>query len=111
MKNIHLACDFGGSSGRVMAGWTEGGRVRLEEIHRFQNRQIRLGDTLYWDFPALFQEMKDGLRKAAAKYGDGIVSIGIDTWGVDFGLIDRQGRLLGLPVCYRDARTKGLPER
>lgn len=108
---IHLACDFGGGSGRVMAGWLEDGKVRLEEIHRFQNRQVRLGDTLYWDFPALFQDMKDGLRKAATRYGDRIVSIGIDTWGVDFGLIDRQGHLLGLPVCYRDARTKGLPER
>ena len=109
--NIHLACDFGGGSGRVMAGWLEDGKVRLEEIHRFQNRQVRLGDTLYWDFPALFQDMKDGLRKAAARFGDRIVSIGIDTWGVDFGLIDRQGHLLGLPVCYRDARTKDLPER
>ena len=108
---IHLACDFGGGSGRVMAGWLEDGKIRLEEIHRFQNRQVRLGDTLYWDFPALFQDMKDGLRKAATRYGDRIVSIGIDTWGVDFGLIDRQGHLLGLPVCYRDARTKGLPER
>ncbi len=108
---IHLACDFGGGSGRVMAGWLEYGPVRLEEIHRFQNRQVRLGDTLYWDFPALFQDMKDGLRKAAERYGSSIVSIGIDTWGVDFGLIDRQGHLLGLPVCYRDARTKGLPER
>lgn len=108
---IHLACDFGGGSGRVMAGWLEEGKVRLEEIHRFQNRQMRLGDTLYWDFPALFQDMKDGLRKAAERYGSSIVSIGIDTWGVDFGLIDRQGHLLGLPVCYRDARTKGLPER
>ena len=108
---IHLACDFGGGSGRVMAGWLEDEKVRLEEIHRFQNRQVRLGDTLYWDFPALFQDMKDGLRKAATRYGDRIVSIGIDTWGVDFGLIDRQGHLLGLPVCYRDARTKGLPER
>ena len=108
---IHLACDFGGGSGRVMAGWLEEGKVRLEEIHRFQNRQVRLGDTLYWDFPTLFQDMKDGLRKAAERYGSSIVSIGIDTWGVDFGLIDRQGHLLGLPVCYRDARTKGLPER
>lgn len=108
---IHLACDFGGGSGRVMAGWLEEGKVRLEEIHRFQNRQVRLGDTLYWNFPALFQDMKDGLHKAAERYGDRIVSIGIDTWGVDFGLIDQQGHLLGLPVCYRDARTKGLPER
>lgn len=108
---IHLACDFGGGSGRVMAGWLEDGHVRLDEVHRFANRQVKLGNTLYWDFPALFQDMKDGLRKSAAKFGSRIVSIGIDTWGVDFGLIDRRGHLLGLPVCYRDTRTKGLPER
>ena len=108
---IHIACDFGGGSGRVMAGWMEDGRVRLEEVHRFANRQVRLGDMLYWDFPALFQDMKDGLRMAAERYGSRIVSIGIDTWGVDFGLIDQHGRLLGLPICYRDTRTQGLPER
>lgn len=111
MNNIHIACDFGGGSGRVIAGWLEGGRVRLEEIHRFQNRQVKLGNTLYWDFPALFQDMKAGLHRAAERYGSRIVSIGIDTWGVDFGLIDRHGHLLGLPVCYRDTRTQGLPER
>lgn len=107
---IHLACDFGGGSGRVMAGWLEDGQVCLKEVYRFANRQVRLGNTLYWDFPALFQDMKDGLRKAAEKYGSRIVSIGIDTWGVDFGIIDRNGNLLGLPVCYRDSRTRGLPE-
>lgn len=111
MQHIHLACDFGGGSGRVMAGWLENGKVRLEEVHRFANRQIKLGNTLFWDFPALFQDMKDGLRKAAEKYGSRIVSIGIDTWGVDFGFVDRHGHLLGLPVCYRDPRTKGLPEQ
>lgn len=110
MKEIYIACDFGGGSGRVMAGWLEKGQVQLQEVHRFGNRQIKLGNTLYWDFPALFQDMKDGLRKAAERYGNRIVSIGIDTWGVDFGLVDRQGHLLGLPVCYRDARTQGLPE-
>ena len=111
MQHIHLACDFGGGSGRVMCGWLENGKVRLEEVHRFANRQIKLGNTLYWDFPALFQDMKDGLSKAAGRYGSRIVSIGIDTWGVDFGLVDRHGHLLGLPVCYRDTRTQGLPER
>ena len=111
MKDIYLACDFGGGSGRVMAGWLENEKVCLEEVYRFANRQIKLGNTLYWDFPALFQDMKDGLRKAAAQYGDRIVSIGIDTWGVDFELVNRHGHLLGLPVCYRDTRTQGLPER
>lgn len=108
-SNIYLACDFGGGSGRVMAGWLDAnGEVQLEEIHRFRNRQVRLGRTLYWDFPALMQDMKDGLRMAGEKYGSRIQSIGIDTWGVDFGLVDTNGQLLGLPVCYRDERTSGL---
>lgn len=109
-KKVYLAADFGGGSGRVMAGWIENGRLEMEEVHRFGNRQIRLGDRVHWDFLSLFEEMKVGLKKAAAK-GYDVESIGIDTWGVDFGLIDRDGHLLGNPVCYRDARTAGVPEK
>lgn len=104
---VYLAADFGGGSGRLIAGWFEGERLYIEEVHRFGNRQVRLGDRLYWDFPALFEDLKDGLKRAAAK-GYDVESIGIDTWGVDFGLIDRDGCLLGNPVCYRDSRTKGV---
>ncbi|MDE5638502.1 MAG: rhamnulokinase [Odoribacter sp.] len=103
----YIAADFGAGSGRVIIGTFSGGNVELEEVHRFPNRQICLGGTLYWDFPALFEELKTGLKKAFAKY-DGIVSIGVDTWGVDFGLLDSQGRLLSNPVCYRDKRTNGI---
>lgn len=111
-SKIYLACDFGGGSGRVMAGWIGAdGQVVLEEVHRFVNRQVRMGGTLYWDFPALFQDMKDGLRRAAERYGDRIQSIGIDTWGVDFGLIDAQGSLVAMPVCYRDSRTENQVEQ
>ncbi len=110
MKNTFLAVDFGAGSGRVMAGFLEEGKIVLEELHRFANRQIKLGEVLYWDFPALFQEMKNGIAEAA-KRGYRVRSIGIDTWGVDFGLIDKAGNLLGNPVCYRDKRTEGLPER
>lgn len=103
----YLAIDFGGGSGRVVAGTitTEGGRKQLhmQLVHRFQNRQVRLGDHVYWDFPALFEDMKAGLRKAA-QMGLKVAGIAVDTWGVDFGLIDRQGNLVGNPVCYRDAR-------
>ena len=106
---VYLAADFGGGSGRVIAGWISGGRLETKEIHRFPNRQVRLGNHVFWDFPALFQDLKDGLRRAAAE-GLPVRSIGIDTWGVDFGLIDRQGNLMGNPVCYRDSRTKGMPE-
>lgn len=109
MRKVYLAVDFGGGSGRVMAGWLENGRIVMEEVHRFGNRQVRLGGHLYWDFPALFEDMKAGLKVAAAK-GYNVVSIGIDTWGVDFGLVDRDGALLGNPVCYRDERTKGVPD-
>ena len=85
-------------------------RLILEEVYRFGNRQIRLGNHVYWDFLSLFEEMKNGLRVAARK-GYLVRSIAIDTWGVDFGLIDKDGNLLGNPVCYRDSRTNGMPER
>ncbi len=103
----YIAADFGAGSGRVIVGTVGGGKVELEEMHRFPNRQVYLGGTLYWDFLALFEELKTGLKKAFAKY-DGIVSIGVDTWGVDFGLLDSRGRLLSNPVCYRDKRTNGI---
>lgn len=110
MSKVFLAADFGGGSGRVIAGWLNEGKLIIEEVHRFGNRQVRLGDHVYWDFPSLFEDMKVGLKKAAAK-GYNIESIGIDTWGVDFGLIDREGNLIGNPVCYRDARTSGICDK
>lgn len=110
----YLAIDFGGGSGRVIAGTVTTGndgkrRLDMQLVHRFGNRQVRLGAHVYWDFPALFEDMKTGLRKAAA-LGLKVDGIAIDTWGVDFGLIDRDGNLLGNPVCYRDSRTKGMSE-
>lgn len=106
----YLAIDFGAGSGRVLAGTLHDGRLQMEEIHRFPNHQVRMGGHVYWDFPALFNELKNGLKKAAAR-GLEVKAIGIDTWGVDFGLIDRNGDLIGNPVCYRDERTLGMPER
>lgn len=111
MREAHLAIDFGGGSGRVIAGSVEaGGALQLDTVSRFSNRQVELGGRIYWDFLSLFEDMKRGIRAAVEK-GYRIRSIGIDTWGVDFGLIDRHGRLLGNPVCYRDHRTDGLPEQ
>ena len=104
-----IAVDFGAGSGRVIAGRNDGGGLVLDELHRFPNRQVRIGRHLYWDFPALFEEMKEGLRRAARKYDD-IVSLGIDTWGVDYGLVDAAGNLMGNPLCYRDESTTGMPE-
>ena len=105
----YLAADFGGGSGRIIAGTLTGKDIKLEEIYRFQNRQIKLGKHVYWDFLSLFEEMKNGLKLAARK-GMNVRSIGIDTWGVDFGLIDFNGNLISNPVCYRDARTQGMPD-
>lgn len=110
----YLAIDFGGGSGRVIAGTItdEKGerKLTMQLVHRFQNRQVRLGNHVYWDFPALFEDMKTGLKKTA-QLGLKVSGIAIDTWGVDFGFIDRDGNLVGNPVCYRDARTNGMAER
>lgn len=110
MKEVYLAIDFGGGGGRVMAGYPSGGELQLETIYRFQNRQVRMNGHIYWDFLSLFEDMKKGIRMAVDK-GYRIRSIGIDTWGVDFGLIDKLGNLVGNPVCYRDSRTDGMPEQ
>lgn len=110
MKEVYLAIDFGGGSGRVMAGCPSRGELQLETIYRFQNRQVRMNGHIYWDFLSLFEDMKKGIRMAVDK-GYRIRSIGIDTWGVDFGLIDKLGNLVGNPVCYRDSRTDGMPEQ
>lgn len=105
MKKV-LAFDFGASSGRAIIGKYENGKVTLEEIHRFSNDPVLLGDTMYWDVLRLFHEIKQGIIKA--KNAGGFDSIGIDTWGVDFGLIDKNGKLLENPVHYRDKRNIGM---
>lgn len=102
-----LALDLGASSGRAIVGTYDGNELTLEEIHRFPNDPVRLGGTLYWDVLRLVHEIKQALLKAKPY---GISSIGIDTWGVDFGLIDSGGRLLANPVHYRDTRTAGMKE-
>ena len=105
-----IAADFGAGSGRVIVGtwFTASKTIELEEIHRFGNEQKMMDGHLRWDFEALFNELKTGLKKAFAKYGDEIKSIGIDTWGVDYGLLDKEGQLISSPICYRDDRTKGM---
>jgi len=103
-----LAFDFGASSGRAILGSFDGEKITLREIHRFTNDPVEVNGTIYWDVLRLFYEIKQGLVKAQAD--GGFSSIGIDTWGVDFGLIDTQGFLIENPVHYRDARTKGMIE-
>lgn len=98
-----LAFDFGASSGRAILASYEDGRLSWEEIHRFENIPVEQDGHLRWDFDTLLLEVQAGLDKAGA-----FDSVGFDTWGVDFGLLDEQGALLELPVHYRDARTQGI---
>ncbi len=104
-----LAVDYGASGGRVMLGGFDGASFTISELHRFPNDPVKLGDTMYWDVLRLYFEMKQGIVKSKA-YG-AISGIGVDTWGVDFGLLDREGRLLDNPVHYRDGRTAGMMEK
>ena len=103
----YLALDLGAESGRGLLGRFDGQYLALEETHRFPNGPVRMLDTLYWDLPRLFEEIKTALGKGAL-CGGGLDGVGIDTWGVDFGLIGRGDTLLGNPVHYRDARTDGM---
>ena len=100
-----LSFDLGASGGRAVLGSYDGSCIRMEELHRFTNDPVHLGRTMYWDILRLFHEMKQGLLKAR---GHAITSIGTDTWGVDFGLLDSDGCLLENPVHYRDRRTVGM---
>lgn len=108
MEGQVLAFDFGASSGRAMLGRYDGKTIIQEEIHRFPNEPVNVAGTLYWDVLRLFHEIKQGLTKASKK---SFISVGIDTWGVDFGLLDKRGKLLGNPVHYRDTRTNGMAEK
>ncbi|RPI05526.1 MAG: rhamnulokinase [Ignavibacteriae bacterium] len=107
----YLAFDFGAESGRAIIGIFDGGSLHIEEIHRFQNRQTKILGHLRWDVLALFEEMKTGLKLAVQKGHSDIESIGIDTWGVDFGFVGNDNALLGFPYCYRDVRTNGIMEK
>jgi rhamnulokinase len=108
---VYLAIDLGAESGRVMAGLWNGKTIRLEEVHRFPNGPVYLGDSLRWDVVRLWAEIQSGLALAARKYGKAVVSVGADTWGVDYVLLDRRDEMLGQPYAYRDARTNGMMER
>ncbi len=102
----HIAIDLGAESGRIIVGDVG----KIEVVHRFPNLPVRVGGSLYWDLLGSFAEIKRGLKMAFARYPGQIVSLGIDTWGVDFALLDRAGELVGNPYHYRDSRTDGVPE-
>ncbi len=103
-----LAFDFGASSGRAIIGTYENNKISLKEVHRFSNDPVNIHGTLYWDALRLFHEIKQGILQA--HHNGGFDSIGIDTWGVDFGLLDKNGQLIENPVHYRDSRTDNMME-
>ncbi len=103
-----LAFDLGAESGRGLIGLFDGERLRLEDVHRFGNGSVRIQNTLHWDILRLFSELKKGLGLAVAAHGKEIAAIGIDTWGVDFGLLGRDDVLLGNPRHYRDHANDGI---
>lgn len=105
-----LAVDLGASSGRVMLGGWDGARFALRELHRFANDPVAVQGHLYWDVLRLWQEIQAGMIRYAAEYDTPPAGIGIDTWAIDFGLLDGAGRLLGNPHHYRDRRTAGIAD-
>lgn len=108
---VYLAIDLGAESGRVMAGLWDGKRIRLEEIHRFPNGAVPLAGSLRWDVVRLWAEIQNGLAAAHKRFGRAVVSVGADTWGVDYVLLSKNEEMLGQPFHYRDARTNGALER
>lgn len=108
MKNLKmLAIDLGASSGRGIVGTFDGKKIELKENHRFLNEPVMVNGRFTWDIIRIFHEIKKSIRQTALD-GDGIKTIGIDTWGVDYGFIDRHGRMIGNPTHYRDLRTDGV---
>lgn len=111
MPGKYLAFDFGAESGRAILGTLANDKLLLEEIHRFENRQVQRKKHIHWDVQHLFSELKRGLQKAASSGHKDLTGIGVDTWGIDFGLLDERDQLLDDPVVYRDHRTDGMVER
>jgi sugar (pentulose or hexulose) kinase len=110
-KKVFLSIDLGAGSGRIIAAKTDFTHLYLEEVHRFNNPGTDLPGGSYWNIIGLFRDIQEGLRKAVATYGNRICSIGIDTWGCDFALLDGSGRMLGMPHQYRDPRFEGMAEK
>ncbi|MEN8171829.1 MAG: rhamnulokinase family protein [Chloroflexota bacterium] len=107
-KKTVLTVDLGAESGRVMAVQFDGRSLHLKELHRFPNTTVKVNGTLHWDFLRLWNDIQKGIEQGKAFAP---ASIGVDTWGVDFGLLDKQGSLIGNPVHYRDSRTDGMMEK
>lgn len=109
-EKAYLAVDMGASSGRHLLGFFDGQRLRLEEVYRFVNGPHELAGHLHWDLLSQWSQIRQGLRAAGGKAGSRIISVGVDTWGLDFGLLGRGDELLGNPFHYRDRQTDGMIE-
>ncbi|MDY7009547.1 MAG: FGGY family carbohydrate kinase [Planctomycetota bacterium] len=110
-EQVHLAFDLGASSGRAILGRVGPQRqIKLEEVHRFGNAPVKTDKGLFWDIEALFEQMLQAMRLVSDR-GVPLRSIGVDTWGVDFALLDENGELLDRPICYRDSRNIGMSRR
>ena len=109
-EKVYLAVDLGASSGRVVAGRFTGDRLTLEVVHRFGNGPVTFAGTMQWDVLRLWSDIQEGLRAAASQFGSQITSLGLDTWGVDFALLDADDKLIGNPTHYRDSRNFGMLE-
>ncbi len=110
LKAHFVAVDLGASNGRVMVGTWDGGTFSVEELHRFANGGVRVADGLYWNILGIWSQIQLGLEKYHARYPQTPQGIAVDAWGVDFGLLDRAGRLIGNPRHYRDSRTDGISQ-
>ena len=106
-----LAVDLGAESGRAFVATLDGERIALEEVHRFPNTPVEISGHLHWDVPELFQQLKMALKLTAEKGHGDIVSIGVNTWGVDFGLVRKSDGSIDLPFTYRDSRTNGMMQK
>ena len=107
----YLAIDLGAESGRTIIGTLDGRHLALTETHRFANGPVRLNDGLHWDVLRLWSDIKEGIRKSSSNIGRSLDSIGLDTWGVDFALLDTHGALLSNPFHHRDERTDGILDK
>ncbi len=107
-SEVYLAVDLGASGGRIFAAESKGTSFALEEVHRFSNGPVHVAKRLHWDLLHQWEQILEGLKKATARYGNTIKSIGVDTWGVDYVLLDKNEDLVGPAFCYRDARTSGI---
>jgi len=109
-KKNYMVIDFGASSGRVSVAGFDGNSINFSEIHRFENRPVQLGETLFWDFLRLYSELEKGIQAGMFSVKE-IISVGIDSWGDDFGLIDKNGMLISNPIHYRDDYRNSLGEQ